>query len=343
MKHLFVVHSNITYLSALGIIKHDNLNLDDCVLMGWNYIRAEPVPVVRIATFDGLAKCKFNLRRYLCPSAIIDKRLCELSGNEPFTLYVSVVEKLARHAMTHPLCSCYHFFEEGMSAYCSTFSLSTLTAHNGYTTFRPKGIMARIKDIKLPLRGYSSRLNAIPIHYNAHSSDSRKYYGFSEYSHICAPARCRVVMDMRSIVNRFELQPKYKLDNETVWIGNCIADDSFDAYFAAIEAIFIKEVLVKSAIKRIYVKFHYRDPSFNRERALALFNKYGIEVTVIEDSAIMEVELMFSHSMNLYGTNSTLLFYGGILDHKSYSVERLYQNGSIDKAMPIFWKYVNKL
>lgn len=346
MKHIFVVHSHITYLAALGVIEHDGLSLSDCVLVSPSYQRAEPVAVQIMPFLSGLRANRFSIGCYLQPSKHIDRAINRLTNGERYTLYFSVTLPLVRVLMSNALCGEFHLLEEGVSAYVAWFDLPTMTTYSR-AGFRAGGLVSRLRDTLLPLlRGYTSRLQALPIFYNAYQHPDRKFYGFSDSSYVQLAVGQRVRLSFESIARRFDFSAVgVDLSGATIWLGDCVDSSQSDSarYFEALEQGFIKQVVLANSIDRVFVKFHYRESLASRNATLELFARHGVEIEVIHDTVIMEIALLSCADAKLYGTYSSLLLYAAFIGHKAYSVDRFYTAGVLDKRICSFWEYVEKL
>lgn len=345
MKHIFVVHSHITYLAALGVIEHEGLSLSDCALISPTYRRTEPIEVHLMPYLSGLRANHFSLRAYFQPIKCIDRAIKKLTNEEEYTLYFSVTLPLVRVLMTNARCKDFHILEEGISAYVAWFDLATMTTY-GNGAFRSRGILSRLRDAKLPiLRGYTSRLQALPIFYNAYQHTDRKFYGFSDLSYVQLAIGHKVKLSFEQIGNRFNFARQTDLSNSVVWLGDCVDSSQSDStkYFEALEQGFIRHVLQPSSIDKVFVKFHYRESAASRSATLELFHRHGIQLEVVSHSVIMEIELLTSTDVKLYGTYSSLLLYAAFIGHRAYSVDRFYTEGILDKRVWPFWKYVEKI
>lgn len=346
MKHIFVVHSHITYLAALGVIEHEGLPLSDCVLVSPSYQRAEPVTVQIVPYLSGLRANRFSIGCYLRPIQRIDRVISRLTNGERYTLYFSVTLPLVRVLLTNVLCTDFHIIEEGVSAYVSWFDLPTMTTYSR-AGFRARGLVSRLRDTILPLlRGYTSRLQALPIFYNAYQHPDRKFYGFSDSSYVQLAVGHRVKLSFESIVRRFDFSAVgVDLSGATIWLGDCVDSSQSDGvrYFEALEQGFINHILSNRSTARVFVKFHYRESLASRNATLELFARHGVDVEVIHDTVIMEIALLSCAGAKLYGTYSSLLLYAAFIGHKAYSVDRFYTAGVLDNRISSFWDYVEKL
>ncbi|MEG0725162.1 MAG: hypothetical protein RR485_03885 [Mucinivorans sp.] len=347
MKHVFVVHSNITYLSALGVMAAEGLSVDDCILVSEGvFMRSDPVPMVAIPYMRGLKACGFNLLIYLTPYKYVDQKIAELTAGEPFTAYVATLGKLARYTITHPLCAQFHFVEEGLLSYVTLIKLDILTLHNSDSQFRPRGLISRLKDIKWALvRAYSPRISALPLFYNAYAAPDRRFYGYTAQSHTLIDPACRRLISMEQITARFHFDHTLDLDNSVIWIGDCVDGIGHTAaqYISAIERGLVDQVLSAEKISHIFVKFHYREDAASRAATLDVFARHAIAVTIVADSAIMEIELLGTTSVRLYGTYSSLLVYGVFAGCRAFSVDRFYEPARTDTRLDCIFDFIERL
>ncbi|MEG0601720.1 MAG: polysialyltransferase family glycosyltransferase [Mucinivorans sp.] len=347
MKHIFVVHSNITYLSALGIIIAERLDLSDCTLVSEGvFMRQEPVPTVAIPYFRGLKACGYNPLQYLSPSRAIDRRLSELTLGEPFTAYLATMGRLARHTISHPRCAEFHFMEEGLLSYVTSFSIDVLTLHDSARPWRTTSLAQRFKSCFLPFfRAYSPRLAALPLFYNAYPSPRRKFYGYTAQSHTLIDPSSRRQISLQQVAERFTFHTTLQLANSVIWIGDCVegTGHTVSEYLQALECGFVEQVLLKGNINTVFVKFHYRESAYSRAETLAIFARHGISITVIDDSAIMEIELMATSSAHLYGTYSSLLVYAVFTGNRASSIDRFYLPELAERRTDCIFDFIERV
>ena len=94
MKHIFVVHSQITYLAALAIICEEKMVDDDYLLIGFksfNYTLPVNIVTTRGQKIWG---------GRMGVASDVDRVVNHFIGNDSFIAYFSVVDKLARLLLT---------------------------------------------------------------------------------------------------------------------------------------------------------------------------------------------------------------------------------------------------
>lgn len=344
MKHIFVLHSNITYLSALGIIARDNLDLSDCLLISERYVRDIPVPVktVKLFTLNLLRPARFfNFAHD------VDRIIANFTGGDQFTAYVPTVCRLEKVIITHPRLSELCFFEEGIGSYNSQFPLDNHVYDDRNGFLRPKFSWRYIKDTFLAvanlIRGESQRLHSMPQNYNCYVNGiCHRFYGFNKAAFpLCdEPA----VIDFSAIANRFMFERTVDLTGEHVLIGeglfSLLHGYSVEQYMGILRDIVVPW-LTERGVKRVMWKPHYNENETSIKGTLHVFREAGIAVTQIPDDVILEIALLQSRDLTVVGCTSSLLFYGSLMGLECYS----YHDRAALPAlgMRVYWEQVKNI
>lgn len=344
MKHIFVVHSNLTYLSALGVICKERLPLQDVVVISDMYVREEPVKCHYIDIKRPLKAVFQHPNKVLRPFKYVDKKIGELIGHEDFILYVTAFFSLQRICVSHPLCKQFHFIEEGLSNYCDTLPLTAITAGiDELRLLRSKSLKYFLSDFLLLVKGYSAKIQALPFLYSAYlNTQGVKFFGFDENAYV--GIRDVSVLDMRLIRENFKFESKYNFEDSHIWLGTAVVITKLQElgdYIAAIEAGCIQRLKADS-VKHIYIKFHPVECETSRKETISLFRKYDIEITVLEDELVLELELMNALHVTIWGVDSSLMFYAAKLGLRCNSIIK-YLNGYLEYDIPVYWNVVHKL
>lgn len=124
MKHVFYVHSAITYLVAMRVIAYEQLQPNECVLLlSRGFIPpASNTVQVRVFPFVNYPNSSFAVtwRVWSLWHKIdtLDRLLDEATHAQPFVLYVPHAAMTYFYLMvSHPLCRGYSFIEEGTLSY----------------------------------------------------------------------------------------------------------------------------------------------------------------------------------------------------------------------------------
>lgn len=344
MKHIFVVHSNITYLSALGIIAHDNLALPDCLLVSGHYLRDAPIAVNRIKLFS------LNLlrpARFFNFAYDVDRKIANFTGGEQFTAYVPTVCRLEKVVVTNPLCAEICFFEEGIGSYFLQFPFDNHVYDDRNGFLRPKFSWRYIKDtffaVANLIRGDSQRLHSMPQNYNCYVNGiCRRFYGFNKAVFPLCDAP--TVINFSAIADRFTFESTVDLSGECVLIGEglfSLAEGySVEQYMGILRDIVLPWV-TERGVKHVMWKPHYNENEASRAGTLDVFRGTDIAITQIPDNVILEIALLQSHDTRVVGCTSSLLFYGALMGLECYS----YHDRAALPALniPIYWEQVKNI
>ncbi len=351
MKHIFLVHSNITYLASLGVILKENLNINDVIIISTSkYERSNPIPIqsqlprpIRQILFHPI-DCVFSVK-------YIDKKISKFVDNQSFIAYIPALLHIHSVVVTHPLCKGFHFIEEGLSVYREQIDWHDVTY---YTGFRPRyryrgigGFKQQIWDLSLLLRGYKLEIFKLPLLYNSYFNVyGLKFYGFSDDSFYGVRNLQRI--SLQDVCDGFEWQCYYKnLNNVDIWLGQfSLAEkgekkEDIDRYVNAIEQGCAKRLLEQKR-KKILVKFHPIEDLYSKQQTLEMFQRNGIDVEIIPDNVVLEIEFFNAKNIRLYSVNSSLLMYASFLGFECNSICRFLPNHS-NIQIPAFRKRINVL
>lgn len=343
MKHLFVVHSNITYLAALGVICKENLPLEDVIIVSDMYERREPVLCHYIAIQKPISHCIYTPTAVLRPFKYVDKIVDSLTQGQPFTLYVALFSKLQRIIVSNDNCIGFHFIEEGLSNYCAKAPLRiSLAFIDEHRAFRNKTIKNFISDLLLLIKGYNSKIQSFPFLYDGYANiENVKFYGFDDETF--TGIKNVDVISLQEIISRFQFQSNYHFDNEHLWIGSSAVVTKYQTienYLNAIK-IGVVENLVKQRVTKVYLKFHPMECQFSKDGTINLFLKHNIEVEIIPDNVVLEIELMDSKDTTLWGVDSSLMYYVAKMGVKCNSIVNYLIDYPFSDT-PSYWKIINK-
>lgn len=348
MKHIFIVHSHITYIASLAVVIHENLANEDVIFIsdGYslpvNHYKVIPV-IVNQSCFPkwkliSRAKVFLSPIRYLYP--IIESH----TNNEKFVAYISVFHKIKKYVIAHPQCAGFHFIEEGLSSYYENFSLDFYTMENPYPWFYDKGIKGvkqRFNVIMDCLGTNIPKFESIPLFYKPYIDDEeRRFYGLSDFSF--PNVTNRIIIPIREVAERMEITEHIQiLSDRKIWIGDpdimAVVGENF--YYECLKKI-IPSITQGD---KLSVRFHYRETNGQRVKFMGFLDSIGVAYEIIDDSQIMEFVLLKSTNCKLYGVNSSLLIYAKILGQQSYSVLNYFPEfkNVVEKQIPVFKKLVN--
>ena len=323
MKHVFVVHSHITYLAALGVAAQKGLASEDILFVSQHYRREAPVPVVPIHLFS----CNVLRPREFFDFARRTDRLIErFTGGEPFRAYVPALTKPAKVVATHSLCAGFDFIEEGLGSYLRQYAPDVHTYEQRNTPMRAslsgRYIKSLIYTTANVLRGETARFTALPVHYTSYANDPKVgFYGF--HPAVFPLADTPTLLDFRQTTERFDFSAEPTLpDGAVVLIGeglfSLVSGYSVAQYVELLQGTVVPW-LQRRDTRQIYLKHHYNESDESRRASRAVFQEAGIEVRAIDDSVVLEAVLLRSKDIALVGYSSSLLFYGALMGCNAYS------------------------
>ena len=129
MKHVFSVHSPITFLVAYATIKHLQLKVKDVIFLSATYkILINDYKVIP-SFAESRNSTLFQKIRYFNVPKSFDNYLASHIQGEVFTAYVDLISYAQKILITHKQCQVFHFIEEGNSTYQANDDLEDITWH----------------------------------------------------------------------------------------------------------------------------------------------------------------------------------------------------------------------
>jgi hypothetical protein len=327
MKHVFFVHSSITYLSSLAIIKEENINRELVLMISNRYDYPDlPIPVTNLnskkqkSIIQKLAN--FNRAKY------VDKFIQQNIKNDEFIVYMQLMWPNHKFWVTNPNCAGFHFFEEGMANYHQYDSLELFSEANRFIPWRlkyKKHYKIILNDIINIFRGHHDRIKNLPFWPNCYYNFKNiKYYCFSPMAFQGIPEKNKKVLQFDSIKDSFDFQTDLPdINNQLVWISDNIVrflhlpvEQYVNAIRKGLDSYF---KLNKNQPSKIFIKFHQAESELSRTKTLELFSELGIEYEVIKDGTPMEILFLKASNCTIIGMLSSLLFYAATMGHKVYS------------------------
>ena len=330
MKHIFTVHSHITFLSALAAIKHNRLNKEDVLILSNKY--KVPVKGYRVQpSYDEVESSIFEkLKNFNYPKAY-DNYIKKLTKGEHYIAYIDLMSSGNKVLVTNPKCSAFHFIEEGIVNYGEYDSLKLLTIDNNQFPWR----IVYARDWKLILnavvriiRGRSLKMFSLPIHPNIYGYfKGVSYYCFSEKAFLNIPKASKVITPFHLIREEMlTLNDGLEISNSCLWLG----DTMTKAY--GIEPEVFEEALSTfldnwlqthpANDKKVFLKF--RKGQFEEEIKLTIktFQSFGFTTEVLPYDTVVEALLIASENVTAMGNGTSLLIYASLMGHKACSLFR---------------------
>lgn len=354
MKHIFSVHSPITFLAAHTVIDNLNLEIKDVVILTTKY--KIPINKYRVVSAYADLKSKWfqkilNLNNPLKEDDYIN----DVTQNEQFTAYIDLMSYSQATLVTHKKCVGFHFIEEGNSSYRKDDTLDSVT-WNWYRksySFRIYGFKNRIRNIlnaiRWSIRGYSHRLLAMPYSFTSYAFfENTKFFGFSDlaYPNI-SQERKTLLKLLPSTSDIQELAGNVSLADAVIWVDG--SSSSFtglneQVYFDAIEKAIAKRKTWLQE-KPVFLKLRPGTKKYSDNYLYKALVREGVQVSVLPDNLIIEAIFVNSKNCIVIGNLTSALFYAAIFGHEAYSIYHLYdvRVKTIFDEMPGYWSQVQKI
>jgi hypothetical protein len=310
MLSIFIVHSNITLISAIAVVQQ-------CKVQNPIFIVAEGYqsPFLAKIEFETIQLPSYFTFLLNCPSygsnnilklffliKKFDSFVASITQNGPFSLFLPHSKNFFYQVfLTHKKCIEINYIDEGMLSYTDNFHKEKL-----------KTKISFIK--KILSLNYFNRTNVF--------NEVKK-----SYSHIYRLVKVTTPNSKVESIKWPEINYKeivvfsnsiiLILDNP-VYGNTCSKDEYFD---------YIKLLAQKFTSKKIYIKSHPREKDI--ESILMIFTEAGVNFEIIKNEVILEISLLNSSNVEIYGGWSSLLFYASSMHHNVFSFL-----GSMKKMLP---------
>ena len=353
MKHIFSVHSPVTFLVAYATIKHLSLDKEDVLLISSKYtVPLDDYKVIPSFTEARNSTLVQKLRYFNVPKSF-DNYLASHIQGEVFTAYVDLMSYFQKILVTHKQCQEFHFIEEGNSTYMAFDNDKDLTwdDHTSGMTYRINFIDSNhIKSLLRTLRGYNLRLISFPYNYMAYSNfKGINFFSFSNNAfYNVNPDKRVLVKPPVGDVNIKKFAGGHFLNEATIWLDGSNGrytglEESY--YYDAINKA-IPLLKQKGVIKdKVYAKLRPGIKNISNNKLVSILRENDIEVEVMQNDMIIEAFFMQSNNCNVIGVLTSALEYAHVFGHKAYSIYGLFekQPPTFFDRMTGFWKNIKKI
>lgn len=330
MKHIFTIHSHITFLAAVGTIIHEGINTEEVIFItGGRY-----VPKVNdsfkgkvVKAYDTLeVSYSFieKLKNWNYTNSA-NRYINRLIGEEEFKAYVDLMTVFNRYLVMHPKCKQFHIIEEGIVNYGDYDDFMLWTADLRQFQWQWSGFKAikqMINACTRLLRGRSLRLLAMPVHPNLYTLHKDvNAYCFSEYAFQYTPARQRIVMDWNTLYRYVSIQNAYN-DASWFWIGDTLCSSygiSMRDFESALQQL-LEKINPQKKEHIIYLKFRGAESKEEKELTQKYLIAYNFKIELVPADMIMELLFLNYKNLNVCGITSSLLIYANLMGHTTHSL-----------------------
>lgn len=349
MKHVFFIHSSITFLIAYSTIKHLNIKNKDVLILSSLYnVPIKDFEVIKSFGETNNKNFLQKLKNFNIPKSF-DKYLDEYLNGQNFIAYVDLMSYYQKILITHNKCNGFHFIEEGNSAYQVEDDLTDITWHERRDKWRGSGIFD-FKSIFRVIRGYNLRLISLPYIYSAYAfMKNTKFYAFSNNAfYNVSPNKRILVKPPKNDPHINQLAGGHALHNACIWLDGSNArytglDESY--YHNAIEKA-IPILKEKGVIKdKVYAKLRPGIKDLSNNKLVSILRANKVEVEVMPNDLILEAFFMQSSHCRVIGVLTAALEYAHVFGHKVYSIYGLFekQPPTFFDRMTGFWKNVEQI
>lgn len=308
MKHIFFIHSSITYYVSISVVKYCNLSIEDVIfLLDKNYKNAYSnlgVTTVDITNWERFPY-PISLSSILMADKYIrriDYNINKVCFNENYILYIHTTSTLFNQVLiTNPLCVGYHFIEEGIANY----------RENLY--YEPA--VLRSKVVSLICKFYNMihprlSLNYPFLKYYEKKKFNPQYYYLENCYHV-QEARSNVVLLPFYKESDFG---KFDLSDSLVFIMSPLIEFGLCS-IGSLEKVLVGYFSRFKMFEKIYVKYHPIQEDKVKQMFVSICNKYSLNLIEIDKNIPMEQVLICSKNSNWVGFESSLLFYASIMNN----------------------------
>jgi hypothetical protein len=348
LKHIFSIHSPITYFCAANVVLHEQLNREDVIFIYTSFIPPDTLGIAVPSFYTQHSSLLKKLMTFNLVKAY-DNYISNITNGEEFNAYIDLAHYYQKILVTHTLCQGFHFIEEGTASYLTPSNLGDLTRIESSTSFRFAGLQEKTRAIFRIMRGYNLKLLAIPYFANAFAfSVKSKFYGFDASVYPGVLQKKKIVLKPRSVTwfhsndkdENIDISDALILIEESYFkvygIKKKIMQDCMDRTWSIIE----KEI----EHRKIFIKLR---PGQNETNSWwpDFLKKRGVPYEILRHQVVLEALLVEARNCKVIGTISSLLFYAAIFGHEAHSNYALLEEkpAAVFDELDFYWEKVNQI
>ena len=342
MKHIFTVHSPITYLCAFSVCKALNLPESDVIIISAGY--KPPFQFGRIVQpYHQIKRSIFyKLTSINLPKAY-DKYINNLTNGEEFIAYIDLMHYWQRILVTHQYCLRFNFLEEGMNSYLKPDTLKEVTFVAKEKSFRTSSFKEYLGSLYFAFRFYNHKLLNLPYW-------AIGYRYLNDVTYFCFSGLCYpgIKQEYKQVIPFYGNDSEgMKLKNVVIWV-----EDFYNKRHVS-KKEFIDNA-IDTAVKFIDNKYgathkHYLKlrptGSLSDSEVFPLLQANSIACETLQINEPLELVLKRSENVVLIASTSSLLFYGKIMGHEAYTYFRLLKERrhSAFEGMNFYWDSIQHI
>ncbi|OXA77567.1 hypothetical protein SAMN05444397_102555 [Flavobacterium aquidurense] len=315
MKHIFLVHTHITYIVAQSIIESLSLKNEEIFFISTRNYKIDFTDQINLnAEFELLNNTNYS--NFFLKWQLI-KKVDEKLLNANIGLYQIYLPHIA-----HPLfqilgsnkkCTKINIMEEGSN--CLSYRLYNppvnIKKRLIALIFNKSGLWGQNRYFRVSsnseLKYFDKKL--LPVFYGISPKSFQNVIGYEK----------RII----SIHQEKTAVSKQIPDNVSVLLLESIIEQdnlSSSLFFDSIELL-----AKKLNSEEVYLKFHPYQNAENRKHVITILEKYT-NVKLIADDIVMEKVFLCSKNLKVYGFTTSLLFYAKSFGHEAFSFAYLWKD-----------------
>lgn len=322
MKHVFIVHSNTAYLSALGTINLKQLNHKDIIIVTGRNQKCYMLDN-DITLFDLSHIYDFKLRQNSRARIIFQlqqlRTFIDENINDTFVTYTPHLNYYFFQTFaTHPNCKSIKFIQEGIIDFC-----------------KPENIKEKVNLRLLYINKYllictwawcSDRWNTYK---KLKGNKVDETFALSKNLFKSMPC-------IHSIIKWPHMNIEQRFPNDaTFFVFESAVEQNTIELDIYIRACY--KLIKKHASNMNYVKFHPYQSSIIKEKILNIFNEYNLAVSILPGDIPFELLLCRENKLKVCGFTTSLIFYASLLGHETHiCVNALLKSKSFQNYWNIF-------
>lgn len=338
MKHIFYIHSYITYLVSVKIIETENLLKKDCIfLINRKVIIQDDVVSYAIDHFcsSEAVPITSNIIGGWQSLKNIDAFIDAITSKEKFYLYLPNTRgRFIGILTTHKKCLGYHFIEEGLASYFRQEQANMNIAVRSFS----------LKERVNKYLCYGNRLSNLHFY----NSNYKNVYGLSVHSF--PGFRNRVILK-DYVANNKEKEGIY--DNAHIIVFDALVEFKIVTYESFIESLRkLIAYFIENSIRVVHYKLHPEQLKVNgcgKSIKEILESVDVVKFLQIPEDTILELVILNNSSLTFYIVVSSVGLYAAFYGHSVYSyMDNLKQGnerfkGLIEDLPNVFLKVIKQI
>lgn len=315
MKHLFLVHTHITYIVAQSIIESLSIKKKNIFFICTRNYKIDFDNQMNLnAEFELLNNTNYSnfyLKWHLIKK--IDRKL-NSAGIDLYHAYLPhIAHPLFQILGSNKKCYKINIMEEGANCLSNRLYNPPISLKKKIISllFNKTGLWGKYRYFRVSsnteLKYFKKKI--LPVFYGISSKSFQNVTGYEK--------------QIINIYKEIKTVSKQIPDSASILLlESIIEQDNLNSvlFFDSIE--FIAKKLNN---EKVYLKFHPYQNADNREHVITILKKYTT-VNLIADDVVMEKVFLYTKNLKVYGFTTSLLFYAKSFGHEAISFAYLWKN-----------------